>query len=105
MDEPLHVQQEAHDGVGLFLMGAAESEAVVEQLKELRPDEVSAEWRGAYWAIRAPGRIDVDLKDLSERVGRDIEISDFLVILSSYYGRIVLGDDTFSIVTDIDPKD
>jgi hypothetical protein len=98
------VKQEANDEVGLFLMGSGEADAVVEQLRERLPS-IDTEWRGAYWAIRAPQRIDIDLKDLGERIGRDVEISDFLVVLSSYYGRIVIGDSTFSVVTEIDPKD
>lgn len=105
MEEQEHVTQQAHDGVALFLMGSSEADAAVEQIKEQNGAGVVTEWRGVYWAIHSPNRIDVDMRDLSERVGRDLEISDFLVVLSSFSGRIVIGENSFSVVSEISPKD
>lgn len=98
-------QQEARDGVGLFIIGGEEADAVLEQLRERNQPGLSIQSRDVYWAIEAPGRIDVDLEDLSERVGRTIGVSDFLVFMATYYGRVVIEENKFSIVTEMVTSD
>ncbi len=93
--------QEGHEGVGLFIIGGEEADAVMDQVRERNQPGLRIEDRGVYWAIQAPGRIDVDLEDLSERVGRDIGVPEFLVFMATYYGRVVIGEKTFSVVTEM----
>ncbi len=40
---------------------------------------------------------------LSERLGRDITVHDFLVNMTSYYGRIVVNDGLVQIHSEILP--
>lgn len=95
------IKREARDGVAIFIIGGEEADAVMEQMREKNPPGLTIESRDVYWAIEAPNGLSIDLADLSDRLGRDIQVSDFLVFLASYYGRIVIDENTFSVVTEM----
>lgn len=81
------LRYEAQDTVGLVLMGSEEAEVVVEMLREQRPDLRITD-DDCYYSIEGRGNIEVDLTEVSDRLGRDLDVASFLVIMSSYYGRI-----------------
>ncbi|MGH7965176.1 MAG: MmoB/DmpM family protein, partial [Candidatus Binatia bacterium] len=54
------------------------------------------------------GKIEIDLAELSDRMGREITVQDFLVVFSTFYGRINMDEKCFGVYADMlgleDPK-
>ena len=93
---------QARDTVGLVLMGSEEAEAVVTMLtSDGATQKVNVTDNGCYYKIEAPGLIEVDLNELSERLGREIDVPAFLVILASYIGRIEIDQRMIRIRTEL----
>ncbi len=98
MPEKLHY--EAKDTVGMVLMGSEEAEVVVEMLREQRPD-LTITHNDCYYSIEGRERIEIDLAEVSDRLGRDLDVSSFLVIMSSYYGRVKIEEQCFGIYAEL----
>lgn len=98
MADTLHY--EAQDTVGMVLMGSEEAEVVVEMLREQRPD-LTITHNDCYYSIEGRGNIEVDLAEAGERLGRDLEMSSFLVVMSSYYGRVNIEEQRFGVYADL----
>ena len=47
--------------------------------------------------------LSFDMAELSEIAGREIDTDIFLVNMSTYYGRIVVGDGRVDIYSEIQP--
>jgi propane monooxygenase coupling protein len=45
-----------------------------------------------------------DMDELSDRIGRPYTVHDFLVNMTSYYGRIVINDGVVEIHSEILPE-
>jgi len=88
--------------VGISLMLSAETEAVVELVREQMPD-AAVDLRGPYCKIERDGELDFDMAKLGDGLGRDIDTDTFLVNMSSYYGRIVVSDHQVTIYPEILP--
>lgn len=56
---------------------------------------------GCYYSIEGHGKIEVDMAEVSERLGRDLSVSSFLVVMSSYYGRVRIEEQRFGIYADL----
>jgi propane monooxygenase coupling protein len=95
-------QEAGRTTVGISLMVSAETEAAVEMVRDEMPD-AKVSFRDCYYKIERDGLLEFDMARLSERLGRDIDTDTFLVSMSSYYGRIVVGDGTVTIFSDIRP--
>lgn len=94
------LQYQAQDTVGMVLMGSEEAEVVVELLREQRPD-LTITHNDCYYSIEGRGHIEVDLAEVGERLGRDLEMSSFLVVMSSYYGRVKIEEQRFGVYADL----
>ena len=57
-----------------------------------------------YYKIEREGLLSFSMAELSERLGRDYTVHDFLVNMTSYYGRIVVSDASVDIYADILPE-
>ena len=88
--------------VGISLMSSADTEAAVEHIQETQPD-ASISFRDCFYKIERPGVLHFDMAGLSEIAGREIDTDIFLVNMSTYYGRIVVGDGRVDIYADIQP--
>jgi hypothetical protein len=82
--------------VGLCLMKSDEADAVVEYFKETSPD-VRIEDHVTFYRAEAQSKIVVDLADVGERLGRPLTLPEFLVIMSTYYGRVEVEDMKFIV--------
>ncbi len=91
------------DMVGISLMASAETEAAVEYLRDSSPD-AKIDFRDVFYKIERPGNLRFDMRRISELLGRELDTSGFLVNMSSYYGRIVVGNGKVEIFSEIVPS-
>ena len=90
----------ARDTVGLVLMGSEEADVAVELLREERPD-LRITKTNCYWMVEGEGKIEIDVNEVGERLGRDLDMSSFLVVMSSYYGRAQVSEHTFGVYAEM----
>lgn len=86
--------------VGVKLMGGEEAEAVATVIAAAYPN-AEIEYFPSYISIEVPNRVVFDLPQISEQLGRAYDAPAFLVILSSYNGRINLEDEQVTITTEM----
>lgn len=91
---------EQNDDVGICLMSSEESEAVCQALAERLGDAVRIERGPTFVRVEARDRLEVGFDQVSEVLGREFSLSDFQMILSTYYGRIRIDDDQVGVYTD-----
>jgi hypothetical protein len=90
----------ARNTVGLVLMGSEEAEVAVEMLREERPD-LRITKTNCYYMIEGEGKIEIDVNEVGERLGRDLDVPSFLVIMSSYYGRAQVDEQKFGVYAEM----
>ena len=90
----------ARDTVGMILMGSEEADVAVEILREERPD-LRITKTNCYWMIEGEGKIEVDVNALGERLGRELDVPSFLVVMSSYYGRAQVNEHMFGVYSEM----
>jgi MmoB/DmpM family protein len=88
--------------VGASLIGSDETEAALELLQRDQPGTEISD-RGVYYKVERRGSLTFDMAKLGELLERDIDVPEFLVQLSSYYGRIVVSDGRVELLSDILP--
>jgi len=91
------------DTVGISLTGSEEAKTAVEMVHDEMPD-ARVDDHDCYYKIEREGLLEFDMADLSERLGREITVHDFLVNMTSYYGRIVVQDGLVRIHAEILPE-
>src|SRR5262245_9740513 len=85
--------------VGIALMNSSDTEAAVEHIRETQPD-ASIDFRDCFYKIERDEHLNFDMEEISEIAGREIDTDIFLVNMSSYYGRIVVGDGQVKLYSD-----
>lgn len=95
---------EATDQVVLILMKSDEGDATIEVLQSDHP-HLEITDRGPYWRIRTNGEIVIDINRVSEELGEDIDLSDWLVIMSTFVGRVETGPDFFRVTSEMSDLD
>ena len=84
--------------VALILMKSEEADATIDALeREGRSVEVTD--NGTYWQIAADGELVVSMDKVSQELGRRIELSQWLVVMSSFVGRAAPGPDYFRVTS------
>ncbi|MCK9193265.1 MAG: MmoB/DmpM family protein [Nevskia sp.] len=91
--------------VVLVLMKSDEIDAVVEEMllkngKAENPTMV-VEDRSGYWWIKANGKIEIDVEEAAEMLGKRYSIYDFLVNVSSTIGRAYTLGEKFTITSEL----
>jgi hypothetical protein len=86
--------------VGLALMKSEEGDATVAYLADAFPLHRIQD-RGTFYLVEAEGSIRVDLRAVGEYVGRELPMHEFLVTMTSYYGRAQVEDDGFLVSADM----
>jgi hypothetical protein len=86
--------------VGVKLMAGEEAEAVAAVTATAYPDAEIAHYP-SYISIEASNRLQFDLSTISEELGRPYDAPTFLVILSSYNGRINVTDDSITLTSEL----
>ena len=90
----------ARDTVGMVLMGSEEADVAVELLREERPD-LRISKTNCYYMIEGEGKIEIDVTAVGERLGRELDVPSFLVVMSSYYGRAQVNEHTFGVYSEM----
>ena len=91
------------DTVGISLIVSEEAKAAVDMVHDEMPD-ARVDDHDCYFKIEREGLLEFDMANLSERLGREIAVHDFLVNMTSYYGRIVVSDGLVQIHAEILPE-
>lgn len=86
--------------VGIKLMNGDEAEAIAAVVAETQPN-ATIEVFSTYTSIRAQNHLEVDLPQVSERLGRPFDPPTFLVTLASYTGNINVEDERITVSTDL----
>lgn len=86
--------------VGVKLMAGEEAEAVATVIGRTCPD-AEIEHYPSYISIERPHRLDIHMPPVAEELGRPYDAPTFLVILSSYNGRISVEDERITITTEL----
>lgn len=96
------LELKVRDTVGISLMGSEETTAALELVRAEMPDARISD-RGCFYKIEREVLLELDMAKLGEILGRPITVHQFLVNMSSYYGRIVINDGLLQIHSDILP--
>jgi hypothetical protein len=80
----------------LVLMKSPEADATIDALAESDPG-VSATDMGSYWKLTSAGDIRVEMSEVSAELGEPVSLARWLVVMSSYVGRIETGDDHLTV--------
>lgn len=91
------------DTVGISLIGSSETSAAVEMVADEMPDAKITD-NDCYYKVEREKLLRFDMAELSDRLGRPYTVHDFLVNMTSYYGRIVVSDDAVEIHAEILPE-
>ena len=84
--------------VALVLMKSAESDATIDVLQRESPG-ASITDHGTYWVIEADDEIRVNMDRVGEELGEPIQLSQWLVIMTSFIGRAAPGADYFRVTS------
>ena len=90
------------DTVGISLICSAETSVAIEMVADEMPDATITD-NDCFYKVERDGLLRFDMAELSERLGREYTVHDFLVNMTSYYGRIVVSDGAVEIHADILP--
>jgi hypothetical protein len=77
--------------VALRLMAGQEAEAVASVLSDSHPD-ATVERFPAYISVERFGALRLQASQVADFLGEDYDVTQFLVILSSYVGTIDVND-------------
>ena len=84
--------------VALILMKSDEADATIDMLEREYPGIEVAD-SSTYWQISADDEIMVSMEKVGQELGRTIELSQWLVIMSSFVGRAAPGPDYFRVTS------
>ena len=91
------------DMVGISLQGSEETTAALTLVEQEMPDATIAD-NDCFYKIERRGKLVFDMEKLGDILGRDISVPDFLVNMSTYYGRMEVSDGKLQIHSEILPE-
>ncbi|GAB3231003.1 MmoB/DmpM family protein [Mycolicibacterium hippocampi] len=86
--------------VGVVLMKSEEAQAVVEYCRDCDPS-ITVTDCGTYFLLQSTGDIRIPLPEVAEYLGKPLGLSRFLVVMSTYYGRVQTTDDEFVVTPEV----
>jgi hypothetical protein len=97
------VSDEVHDSnwVGFKLIDGADMGDIIDLILDGNPAAVADLKAGGYWELDAEVELVVDLDKISELLERPFDEKDFLVYVSSYYGRVSVEDGAIRLLSDM----
>lgn len=95
---PDHASNAANDTVCIVLMKSPETDATLDYLAADHP-EVRREDLGPYWMVSSEGEIVIDLVRVGQELGEQISLGNWLVIMSSFVGRVITDPMSFRVTS------
>jgi hypothetical protein len=84
--------------VVMVLMKGDEADATISVIQRDQPD-AKFEDHGTFWQIGAQDEIVVDLARVGEELGREIDLGQWLTIMTTYVGRVETEEGVFRITS------
>jgi propane monooxygenase coupling protein len=92
------VSEQTYDYVGIVMSKSAEGDAVVSVLGGR--DDVEVIENPSFWDIRAKDRLVIDLDEVGEELGEEVDAYAIQHEMSTHYGRLVATDDALMLFSD-----
>ncbi|MBF6567558.1 MAG: MmoB/DmpM family protein [Candidatus Binataceae bacterium] len=86
--------------VFVVLMKSDEADATISALESYQPDAI-IEDHGTFWQIKAQDELVIDLKRVGEELGREIELGQWLTIMTTFVGRVSVEEGAFRITSEM----
>jgi propane monooxygenase coupling protein len=90
--------ERTYDYVGIVMSKSAEGDAVVSVLGDREGVEVVE--HPSFWDIRAKDRLVIDLDEVGEELGEEVDAYAIQHEMSTHYGRLVATDDALMLFSD-----
>jgi hypothetical protein len=95
--------------VALVLQKSEEADATIDVLEADYPNVAIVDHM-TYWQIESDDEIYVDMERVGQELGRDITLSEWLVIMTTFVGRAAPGVDHFRVTSkmlelEVDPDE
>ena len=90
----------------VVLMKGDEADATISAIRADRPEATVVD-HGTFWQIGAQEELVIDLKRVGEELGRDIDLGQWLTIMTTYVGRVSVEEGLFRITSqmlELDPS-
>ena len=89
------------DWVGFKLIDGADMGDIIDLILDDNPAAKADLMEGGYWEVDAEDELVVDLTKISALLERRFDEKDFLVYVSSYYGRVSVEDGAIRLLSDM----
>ena len=86
--------------VALVLMKSEEADATIDVMEEDCPD-VKIVDQGTYWYLEHPSEIRVEMSRVGDEMGREITLSQWLVVMTTFVGRAAPEEDYFRVTSEM----
>ena len=90
----------------VVLMKGDEADATISAIRSDQP-EANVVDHGTFWQIGAQDELVIDLRRVGEELGREIELGQWLTIMTTYVGRVSVEEGLFRITSqmlELDPS-
>jgi|GEM_PF-5095371 len=87
--------------VGFKLIDGADVGDMIDLILDDNPSAKAELMGGGYWELDAEEELVVDLEKISALLERPFDEKDFLVFVSSYYGRVSVEDGAIRLLSDM----
>ena len=90
--------------IGVVLMKSEEAEATLDYVREVCP-QIRVQDRSTFYLLETEGTIRIPLAEVEQYLGKPLTMPQFLVVMSTYYGRANIEDDAFVVTSDMSQLD
>lgn len=87
--------------VGFKLIDGADMGDIIDLILDDNPQAEAELMEGGYWEVDAEVELLVDLEKITALLERPFDEKDFLVYVSSYYGRVSVEDGAIRLLSDM----
>ena len=87
--------------VGFKLIDGGDMGDIVDLILDDNPAAKADLMEGGYWEVDGEDELVVDLTKISALLERPFDEKDFLVYVSSYYGRVSVEDGAIRLLSDM----
>lgn len=82
----------------VVLMKGDEADATISVIRRDQP-AAKIEEHGTFWQIGAQDELVIDLARVGDELGRDIDLGQWLTIMTTYVGRVEIEEGVFRITS------